>query len=89
MTAVVTYHALGNPGGARGVKDVQRVSGLDWHTGNRCGCLHGDLPVNIPTCHQGSLGLGPLIQDAFLDLVCSEFQSTIQQRFVLNNLFSL
>ena len=45
VAAVVPHHALGRPGGARGVEDVQRVRGLDVHRRGGLGGGHRRVPV--------------------------------------------
>ncbi|MDT4890445.1 hypothetical protein FQZ97_1272870 [compost metagenome] len=69
VAAVVPHHALGLPGCARGVEDVQRVGRLHRHAVRRLRCCHGHAPIDIAAIDKQCELLRALVDDDFLWLV--------------------
>ncbi len=66
VAAVVAHDALGLPGGAGGVEDVQGIGRLHRHAGRRLGVVHQLVPVQVAPGGHGRLGLGPREDDDVL-----------------------
>ena len=90
VAAVVAHHALGPPGGARGVEDVERVGGRDRHAivhrvrrYNRLVARLG--PVEVAASNQRRLLLWALQDEAGVGLVRREPDCLVEQRLVLDD----
>ena len=73
MAAVVAHHALGSPGGARCVEDIERVGGRDWDTVDRAPRHNGLVaslgPVEVAASNHCGLLLWTLQDEAGVGLV--------------------
>ena len=78
----IAHHALGLPGGAGGIKNIQRMVGCHRHTFSRLGLCFCLVPVNIPPRHQLGCQLGSLHNDTGLRFVVRQLYRFIQQRLI-------
>ena len=89
MPAIVAHHALGNPGGARGVEDVERIGRLDRHAGRGlAGVDRGAAqlrPVVVAAVDEIAGLLRPLQDDAGLRLDARQPDRLVEQRLVLHD----
>ncbi len=82
MAAIVAHHALRLPGGARSVKNVERIGRSDRDAVRRFGRCHGLAPIRVAPRRQLCHRLFALQNDAAFRLVLSEFNGFIEQRFI-------
>ena len=85
MAAVVADDALGLPGGAGGVEDIERIGRRHRHRIRRRCPDHEVVPVHVAPCHQVAAVPVALDDHARIGLMLGQLQRVIEHRFVLDD----
>ena len=85
MAAVVTQDALGLPGGAGGVEDVEGIGGGHGNARNGFGTIGEVVPVEVPPRDEVCFDLRPLKDNALFGLVGGKVDGFVHQGLVGQN----
>ena len=72
MAAIFTNHSLWQPSCSGSVENIKWIGSINWHRVRRICRGHQLIPVKVPSCLHGGIGLGSLKQnDVGKRIICN------------------